>query len=91
VRDHPDRFAAFAELPAADPKGAADELECTATELGFKRSMVNGLTNGIVADDKRCWPMSGVFDTYPRLKIIIGIWERGCPLPLAHRPRAAGQ
>jgi hypothetical protein len=59
-------------LPAAGPKGAADELERTVTELGFKRSMVSSLTNGIVADDKRCWPMSGVFDTYPRLKIIIG-------------------
>jgi len=27
VRAHPDRFAAFAALPTADPKAAADELE----------------------------------------------------------------
>jgi len=53
VRDHPDRFAAFAALPTADPKGAAGELERTVIELGFKRSMVNALTNGVVADDKR--------------------------------------
>jgi predicted TIM-barrel fold metal-dependent hydrolase len=26
VRAHPDRFAAFAMLPTADPKAAADEL-----------------------------------------------------------------
>jgi len=90
VRDHPDRFAAFATARRR-PQGSADEPERTVTELGFKRSMVSSLTNGIVADDKRCWPMSGVFDTYPRLKIIIGIWERGCPLSLAHRPRAARQ
>src|SRR5215469_2993524 len=41
--------------------------------------MVNGLTNGIVADDNRFWPMSGVFDTYPCLKIIIGHLGEGRP------------
>jgi predicted TIM-barrel fold metal-dependent hydrolase len=139
VRAHPDRFAAFAALPTAEPKGAADELERTVTELGFKGAMVNGLTNGIFLDDKRFWPiferaqaldvplymhpaiphpavieayyqdyvekhpgilragwgftvetatqgirlvLSGVFDTYPRLKIIIGHLGEGLPFYL---------
>ena len=129
VRAHPDRFAAFAALPTADPRAAADELERTVGRLGFKGAMVNGLTNGVFLDDKRFWPifdraqaldvplymhpaiphpaaidayykdyvekhpgilragwgftvetatqgirlvLSGVFDAYPRLKIIIG-------------------
>src|SRR5262245_48126451 len=36
VQRHPDRFAAFAALPTADPRAAADELERTVTKLGFK-------------------------------------------------------
>jgi predicted TIM-barrel fold metal-dependent hydrolase len=57
VRRHPDRFAAFAALPTADPKAAADELERTVTRLGFKGAMVNGLTEGVFHDDKRFWPI----------------------------------
>ena len=54
---HPDRFAAFAMLPTADPKAAADELERAVTRLGFKGAMVHGLTNGLFLDDKRFWPI----------------------------------
>jgi len=132
---HPDRFAAFAALPTADPK-AADELERTVGRLGFKGAIVNGLTKGVFLDDKRFWPiferaqtldvplymhlaiphpavidayyndnvekhpgilragrgftvetatqgirlvLSGVFDAYPRLKIIIGHLGEGLP------------
>src|SRR5437016_1680604 len=57
VRAHPDRFAAFAALPTADPKAAADELERTVTRLGFKGAMIHGLTNGVFHDDKRFWPI----------------------------------
>ncbi len=57
VRAHPDRFAAFAALPTADPKAAADELERTVTKLGFKGAMVHGPTNGVFFDDKRFWPI----------------------------------
>jgi 2,3-dihydroxybenzoate decarboxylase len=57
VRRHPDRFAAFAAIPTADPKAAADELERTVTRLGFKGAMVNGLTAGVFHDDKRFWPI----------------------------------
>jgi predicted TIM-barrel fold metal-dependent hydrolase len=57
VRARPDRFAAFAALPTADPKAAADELERTVTKLGFKGAMVHGPTNGVFFDDKRFWPI----------------------------------
>ena len=57
VRAHPERFAAFAALPTADPRAADDELERTVTRLGFKGAMVNGLTNGLFLDDKRFWPI----------------------------------
>jgi len=64
VQRHPTRFAAFAALPTADPKAAADELERTVTKLGFKGAMINGLTAGVFHDDQRFWP----------------IWERAAAL-----------
>jgi predicted TIM-barrel fold metal-dependent hydrolase len=135
VRQHPDRFAAFAVLPTPDPAAAADELERVVTKLGFKGAMIHGLTNGVFFDDKRFWPifaraqeldvplyihpsmphpavieayykdypgliraswgfgveagtqglrliMSGVFDAYPRLKIILGHLGEGIPFSL---------
>ena len=139
VRSHPDRFAAFAMLPTADPKAAADELERAVTRLGFKGAMVHGLAGSLFLDDKRFWPiferaqaldvplylhpaiphpavveayykdyvqkypnllraawgftvetatqgirmvLSDVFDTYPRLKIILGHLGEGLPFLL---------
>jgi predicted TIM-barrel fold metal-dependent hydrolase len=136
---HPDRFAGFAALPTPDPKAAADELERTVTQLGFKGAMVHGLTNGVFFDDKRFWPiferaqaldvplyvhpavphravveayykdylsdfptlqtaawgftveaatqgirlvLSGVFDAYPDVKIILGHMGEGLPFLL---------
>ena len=57
VAAHPDRFAAFAALPTADPVAAANELERTVTQLGFKGAMIHGLTNGLFLDDKQFWPI----------------------------------
>ena len=57
VLSNPARFAAFAVLPTADPKAAADELERCVTRLDFKGAMVHGLTNGLFLDDKRFWPI----------------------------------
>ena len=64
VQRHPDRFSAFAVLPTANPRAAADELERAVTKLGFKGAMVNGMTGGVFHDDKRFWP----------------IWERAAKL-----------
>ncbi len=51
------RFAAFAVLPTANPKAAADELERAVTRLGFKGAMVHGLTNGHFFDERQFWPI----------------------------------
>lgn len=58
VKQHPEKFAAFAQLPTADPAAAADELERTVTRLGFKGAMLHGLTGqGEFLDLKRFWPI----------------------------------
>ena len=58
VAQHPDRFAAFANIPVNDPKAAADELERAVDKLGMKGAMVHGLTQeGLFFDDKRFWPI----------------------------------
>jgi 2,3-dihydroxybenzoate decarboxylase len=51
------RFEAFAALPTANPKAAADELERAVTKLGFKGAMVHGLTNGHFFDERQFWPI----------------------------------
>ena len=51
------RLEAFAALPTANPKAAADELERAVTKLGFKGAMVHGLTNGKWLDDRQFWPI----------------------------------
>jgi len=55
---NPDRLFAFAALPTADPKAAADELERTVDKLGFKGAMIHGPTgpDGWL-DKKEYWPI----------------------------------
>ncbi|HEV2334555.1 MAG TPA: amidohydrolase family protein [Stellaceae bacterium] len=77
VQRHPDRFAAFAALPTADPKAAADELERAVTRLGFKGAMIHGLTNGVFHDDKRCRP---IFERAETLEVPLYI-HPGIPQP----------
>jgi predicted TIM-barrel fold metal-dependent hydrolase len=57
VRAHPTRFAAFAALPTAVPEAAADELERTVREHGFKGAMLHGTANGTFLDHQRFWPI----------------------------------
>ncbi len=144
IKDHPERFTAFAHLPMTAPAAAADELERTVKTYGFRGAMIRGLTNGDFLDAPQfapvferaeklgvpiyihpglppkavvdayysnvgtktgpfdalaCWGWgwhsetaihvlrllaAGTFDTYPKLKIIIGhmgellpiMWER---------------
>jgi predicted TIM-barrel fold metal-dependent hydrolase len=57
VGRHPDRLAAFAALPTADPAAASVELERTVGRHGFKGGMVNGQTEGRFLDDRRFWPI----------------------------------
>ncbi|MGO9257095.1 MAG: amidohydrolase family protein [Bryobacteraceae bacterium] len=53
----PQRFAAFATLPVADPSAAARELERTVTQLGFKGALINGVTQGRFLDDAFFTPL----------------------------------
>src|SRR5882672_10218706 len=55
VTAHPDRFAAFAALPTADPGAAAEELERCVTRLGFKGAMIHGHARGSFLDEKKYW------------------------------------
>ena len=143
IQKHKGRLEAFAVLPTAEPKAAADELERAVTKLGFKGAMVHGLTAiggaNLFLDDKRFWPiferaqaldvplymhpavphkavieayykdyleqfpglmtaawgfgvetatqgirlvLSGLFEAYPRLKIILGHLGEGLPFHL---------
>lgn len=51
VARHPKRLGGFAHVAMQDPKQAADELERTVREYGFKGAMVNGHTLGRYYDD----------------------------------------
>ena len=48
IAERPDRFAAFAHLAASIPEAAADELERTVTEYGFKGALISGMIRGHV-------------------------------------------
>ncbi len=57
VQRHPDRFAGFAALPIPAPDAAADELERTVRQYGFKGAMINGHSRGRYLDDPFFWPI----------------------------------
>jgi len=50
VQKYPTRFAGFATLPMQSPQDAADELERTVKEFGFKGALINGHTHGRYLD-----------------------------------------
>lgn len=56
IRAYPDRFSAFAHLPLTAPAAAADELERTITEFGFKGALINGLTMDLFLDHAQFAP-----------------------------------
>ncbi|MGB9371956.1 MAG: amidohydrolase family protein [Halobacteriota archaeon] len=57
VQRHPSRLAGFAALPTAAPDTAADELERTVREYGFKGACINGHVRGRYLDDPFFWPI----------------------------------
>jgi len=57
VAAHPDRLAAFAHLPMRSPQAAADELERTVRDFGFRGALINGLTQDLFLDDARFAPI----------------------------------
>jgi predicted TIM-barrel fold metal-dependent hydrolase len=57
VKRHPTRFGAFAAIPVAAPRQAADELERCVRELGFQGALINGHHRGRYLDDRFFWPI----------------------------------
>ncbi len=55
--NHPGRFAAFAALPATDPKAAVAELERSLAMPGFVGAFIAGSINGGFLDDRKYWPI----------------------------------
>lgn len=70
IKDHPERFAAFAHLPMTAPLAAADELERTVKTYGFRGAMIKGLINGEFLDAPKFAP---VFEKAERLGVPIYI------------------
>ena len=69
IDDHPDRFAAFANLPMTSA-AAADELERAVCELGFRGALINGSTGDTFLDA-------------PAFEPLLACAERlGCPIYL---------
>jgi predicted TIM-barrel fold metal-dependent hydrolase len=57
VAEHPQRFSGFAVLPVPDPPAAADELERTVKQLGFKGALINGHSRGRFLDEEAFSPI----------------------------------
>jgi predicted TIM-barrel fold metal-dependent hydrolase len=57
VRRYPSRFAGFATLATAAPETAAEELERTVREHGFRGAVINGHIRGRYLDDQFFWPI----------------------------------
>lgn len=57
IKRNPSRLAALAALPTSAPDRAADELERTVKEYGFKGAVINGHSRGRYLDDKFFWPI----------------------------------
>jgi predicted TIM-barrel fold metal-dependent hydrolase len=57
VQTYPERFAGFAMLPTQSPRDAADELERTVTQFGFKGALINGHTQGHYLDEDAFSPI----------------------------------
>lgn len=57
VKRHPRRFAGFATLPTGAPDKAAEELERTIRDYGFRGAAINGHVRGRYLDDRFYWPI----------------------------------
>jgi 2,3-dihydroxybenzoate decarboxylase len=57
IQRHPTRYAGFAHLALQDPLEAANELERTVRDMGFKGALINGHTNGEYLEDEKFSPV----------------------------------
>jgi predicted TIM-barrel fold metal-dependent hydrolase len=99
IKQHPDRLAAFATLPTAAPDAAADELQRTVTEHGFKGALINGHVRGRFLDERAFWP---IFERAQSLNVPIYLhpteppeavrdaYYRNLPAPIANTLATSG-
>jgi predicted TIM-barrel fold metal-dependent hydrolase len=57
IKKNPTRFAGFAALPTPAPEKAAQELQRTVQQHGFKGAMINGHSRGRYLNDSFFWPI----------------------------------
>lgn len=79
VNKHKSRFAGFAILPVSFPQKAADELERTVKDYGFKGAMIHGHSRGRYLDDKYFWP---ILERAQELGVVIYIHPTAPPEPV---------
>ena len=79
VRHHPTRLAAFAALPTPDPEAAADELDRTVREFGFKGAMIRGHSRGRYLDDEFFWP---ILERAGKLQVPLSLHPAPPPQPV---------
>jgi 5-carboxyvanillate decarboxylase len=73
VKEYPERFAGLAALPVQAPIEAADELERTVKQLGFKGANINSHIWGEYLDDKKYWV---IFEKAEKLGVPIYLHPR---------------
>ncbi len=74
VKDHPDRFAGFCNLPMQDVKASIAELERGVTKLGLKGAMIGDHVNGKNYDEKAFLPF---WKTAEQLGAVILVHQGG--------------
>jgi len=82
TKDHPKRFAGLACIAPQNPKDAADELERTVREFGFRGCLINSHTKGEYLDDKKYWV---IFERAQKLDVPIYLHPRA-PSPEMMKP-----
>jgi len=82
AKDHPKRLVGLACLAPQDPNLAADELERTVKDLGFKGAVINSHTKGEYLDNKKYWV---IFERAHKLNVPIYLHPRG-PSPDMIKP-----
>ena len=73
----PKRLYGLAAVPTSNPEAAADELERTVMDLGFRGGLIHGTTDGRFLDDRFFWP---IFARAEELDVPIYL-HPGRPLP----------
>ena len=82
AKDHPKRFVGLACIAPQNPKEAADELERTVRELGFKGCLINSHTKGEYLDDQKYWV---IFERANKLNVPVYLHPRA-PSPDMMKP-----